>query len=35
MTSHPSAIMSQKESDMKRWNVGREFVMPKNMTVGS
>ena len=22
MTSHPSAIMSLKESDMNRWNVG-------------
>ena len=35
MMSHPSVIISQKESDMNHWNVGGEFVMQKNMTVGS
>ena len=35
MTSHPSAIMSRKESFMNRWNVAGELVSPKNITVGS
>ena len=33
MMSHPSVIISLKESDMKHWNMGGEFVMPKNMTM--
>ena len=35
MMSHPSVIISRKESDMNRWNVRGELVMPKNMTMGS
>ena len=34
MTSHPSAIMSWKESFMNRWKVAGELVSPKNITVG-
>ena len=34
MISHPSAIMSQKESFMNCWKVAGELVSPKNMTVG-
>jgi len=33
--SHPSAIMSLKESFMNRWKVAGELVRPKNITVGS
>ena len=35
MTSHPSVIMSQKESFMNHWNVAGKLQRPKNMTVGS
>ena len=35
MMSHPSAIMSWKESFMKHWNVAGELLRPKNITVGS
>ena len=35
MMSHPSVIISLKESDMNCWKVGGELVMLKNMTVGS
>ena len=33
MMSHPSAIMSQKESFVNHWNVVGELHRPKNMTV--
>ena len=35
MTSHPSAIMSRKESFMNCWNIAGELVSPKHITVGS
>ena len=35
MMSHPSAIMSRKESFMNHWNVAGELVSLKNITVGS
>ena len=31
MTSHPSAIMSWKESFMNHWKVAGELVRPKNI----
>ena len=35
MRSHPSVIMSRKESFMKCWKVAGEFIIPKNITIGS
>ena len=35
MTSHPSVIISWKESFMNCWKVVGELVRPKNITVDS